>query len=142
MEGREAFDNPAAYLTKIVCRISAEENPFEKFSTKACEPEILPSKTVGRCKRGAVALRRGRAPVGGGRPQREGAAAPEAREASDKIRGVDADLRGAGVSMCSGTFLDSSSRSGRLRRASHSRHRRGGATRSIPCYPGSARKGV
>ena len=46
LEGREGFDNPAAYLTKIVCRISAEENPFEKFSTKACEPEILPPKRL------------------------------------------------------------------------------------------------
>ena len=46
LEGREAFDNPAAYLTKIVCRISAEENPFEKFSTKACEPEILPPRRL------------------------------------------------------------------------------------------------
>ena len=41
LEGRESFDNPAAYLTKIVCRISAEENPFEKFSGKLTEPEIL-----------------------------------------------------------------------------------------------------
>ena len=41
LEGRESFDNPAAYLTKIVCRISAEENPFEKFSSKPVEPEIL-----------------------------------------------------------------------------------------------------
>jgi RNA recognition motif-containing protein len=46
LEGRESFDNPAAYLTKIVCRISAEENPFEKFSTKACEPEILPPRRL------------------------------------------------------------------------------------------------
>ena len=38
LEGREAFDNPAAYLTKIVCRISAEENPFEKFATKHVSP--------------------------------------------------------------------------------------------------------
>ena len=51
LEGREAFDNPAAYLTKIVCRISAEENPFEKFSTKACEPEILPPRRLEDVKR-------------------------------------------------------------------------------------------
>ena len=51
LEGREAFDNPAAYLTKIVCRISAEENPFEKFSTKACEPEILPPRRLEDAKR-------------------------------------------------------------------------------------------
>ena len=51
LEGRESFDNPAAYLTKIVCRISAEENPFEKFSTKACEPEILPPRRLEDAKR-------------------------------------------------------------------------------------------
>ena len=51
LEGRESFDNPAAYLTKIVCRISAEENPFEKFSTKACEPEILPPRRLEDVKR-------------------------------------------------------------------------------------------
>lgn len=41
LEGRENFDNPAAYLTKIVCRISADENPFEKFSSKPFEPQIM-----------------------------------------------------------------------------------------------------
>ena len=97
---------PAAYLTKIVCRISAEENP-SRSSRQSMQPRSS-LQDVGRCKKGAVALRRGRAPVGRGRPQREGAAAPQAREASERSGGRRRDLRGAGVSMCSGTFLDSS----------------------------------
>ena len=51
LEGRESFDNPAAYLTKIVCRISAEENPFEKFSGKLTEPEILAPRRLEDVKR-------------------------------------------------------------------------------------------
>ncbi len=51
LEGRESFDNPAAYLTKIVCRISAEENPFEKFSGKLMEPEILAPRRLEDAKR-------------------------------------------------------------------------------------------
>ena len=42
--GREKFENPAAYLTKIICRVSQEENPFEKYSHEPREAEIVVPK--------------------------------------------------------------------------------------------------
>ena len=42
--GRDKFENPAAYLTKIICRVSQEENPFEKYSHEPREAEIVVPK--------------------------------------------------------------------------------------------------
>ena len=99
LEGREAFDNPAAYLMKIVPRsISAEENPFEKFSTKACEPEILPPRRLEDVKRerspsveAALALVRRRSSLS----TRRSGGASSARSFR-KIRRASTRSRGAG----------------------------------------------